>query len=145
MIKARSAARELALNILYQTDAAGLPFSEALDTALEFADLSELDAKGRNNSEEARDYVKLISNGVKEHIEELDGIITKYALDWAVDRQPAVDRNILRIALYEMKYVDDVPPLVSIDEAVEMAKKFSTEDSGKFVNGILASFIRENS
>lgn len=136
---ARRAARELALNIIYQVDATGVPFDEALETALEFSDLSDV-----HKAEEAREYARLIATGVRSKRSELDEIIAALAQDWSIDRQPAVDRNILRIALYEIKFVDTVPSVVAVDEAVELAKKYSTAESGKFVNGILAGYLREH-
>jgi transcription antitermination protein NusB len=75
--------------------------------------------------------------GALAHREEADGIITKLARNWELHRIAAVDRNILRLAIFEMLHRDDIPPVVSINEAVDIAKKFSTQDSGKFVNGIL--------
>ena len=75
--------------------------------------------------------------GSLEHREEADALITKYAVNWELHRIAAVDRNILRLAIYEMLHRQDIPPIVSINEAVDLAKKFSTQDSGKFVNGIL--------
>ncbi len=75
--------------------------------------------------------------GTLEHRNDLDDIIKKHAKNWDLHRMAAVDRNILRLALYEMYYREDIPPVVSINEAVDIAKKFSTQDSGKFVNGIL--------
>ena len=75
--------------------------------------------------------------GTLEHREESDSIIKKHAKNWDLHRIAAVDRNILRLAIYEMNHREDIPPVVSINEAVDIAKKFSTQDSGKFVNGIL--------
>ncbi len=75
--------------------------------------------------------------GALEHRDELDDVIKKHAKNWELHRIAAVDRNILRLAIYEMQYREDIPPVVSINEAVDIAKKFSTQDSGKFVNGIL--------
>ena len=75
--------------------------------------------------------------GVIEHRAELDGVIEKHVRNWSIDRMAAVDRNVLRLAVYEMLHREDIPPVVSINEAVDIAKKFSTHDSGKFVNGIL--------
>ena len=120
-----------------------MPFEEALDTALAYADLGHLDTKRSDRSQEARDYARALAVGTKEKLEELDAFIAKLSEGWSLDRQPAVDRNILRIALYEMRYVDSVPPIVAIDEAVEMAKKYSTAESGKFVNGVLAGYLRQ--
>ena len=75
--------------------------------------------------------------GVLQHRDEVDACIKKHAQHWELPRMAAVDRNILRLAVYEMLHRDDIPPIVSINEAVDIAKKFSTKDSGKFVNGIL--------
>jgi transcription antitermination protein NusB len=75
--------------------------------------------------------------GALEHRDEADGVIRKHAINWDLHRIAAVDRNILRLAIYEMLHREDIPPVVSINEAVDIAKKFSTQDSGKFVNGIL--------
>lgn len=143
MKTARRAARELALNIIYQVDSSGVPFDEALETALEYADFSNLEAQDADKAAEARVYAKTLANGVREHLDELDKYIEELAEGWPLDRQPAVDRNILRIAVFEIKYQDSVPPVVAVDEAVEMAKKYSTAESGKFVNGVLAGFLRK--
>ena len=75
--------------------------------------------------------------GALEHREESDELIRKHAINWELHRIAAVDRNVLRLAIYEMLHRDDIPPVVSINEAVDIAKKFSTQESGKFVNGIL--------
>jgi N utilization substance protein B len=75
--------------------------------------------------------------GALDHREEADELIKKHAINWELHRIAAVDRNILRLAIFEMLHRDDIPPVVSINEAVDIAKKFSTQDSGKFVNGIL--------
>ena len=84
-----------------------------------------------------RKFAEPLIRGVLEHREAVDEIIRKYAENWELHRIANVDRNILRLAIYEMQHRDDIPPVVSINEAVEIAKKFSTQDSGRFVNGIL--------
>lgn len=84
-----------------------------------------------------RQFADPLINGALEHRDEADALIRKHAKNWELHRIAAVDRNILRLAIYEMLYRDDIPPVVSINEAVDVAKKFSTQDSGKFVNGIL--------
>jgi N utilization substance protein B len=81
--------------------------------------------------------------GALEHRDESDDVIKKHAKNWELHRIAAVDRNILRLAIFEMLHRDDIPPIVSINEAVDIAKKFSTQDSGKFVNGILDSVKAE--
>jgi len=82
-------------------------------------------------------FAEPLIRGTLEHRAEIDQQITKHAKNWELHRMATVDRNVLRLALYEMLYRDDIPPVVSINEAVDIAKKFSTQDSGKFVNGIL--------
>jgi N utilization substance protein B len=86
---------------------------------------------------EVRLFADPLIRGTIEHRPALDELIRKYAKNWELHRIAAVDRNILRLAIYEMLHRDDIPPVVSINEAVDIAKKFSTQDSGKFVNGIL--------
>lgn len=75
--------------------------------------------------------------GTIAHREEIDGVIARHVRNWSMDRLATVDRNVLRLAVFEMLHRQDIPPVVSINEAVDIAKKFSTHDSGKFVNGIL--------
>jgi transcription antitermination protein NusB len=84
-----------------------------------------------------RVFADPLIRGALEHRDEADEIIKKHAKNWDLHRMAAVDRNILRLAIFEMLHRDDIPPVVSINEAVDIAKKFSTQDSGKFVNGIL--------
>lgn len=84
-----------------------------------------------------RVFAEPLIRGTLEHREEIDERIKKHAQNWDLHRMAVVDRNVLRLAIYEMLYRDDIPPVVSINEAVDIAKKFSTEDSGKFVNGLL--------
>jgi len=82
-------------------------------------------------------FAEPLIRGALEHRDEADELIRKHAQNWELHRMAAVDRNILRLAIYEMLHREDIPPVVSINEAVDIAKKFSTQDSGKFVNGIL--------
>jgi transcription antitermination protein NusB len=82
-------------------------------------------------------FAEPLIRGTLEHRDQIDEVIKKHARNWDLHRMAVVDRNVLRLAIYEMLYRDDIPPVVSINEAVDVAKKFSTEDSGKFVNGIL--------
>ena len=85
----------------------------------------------------ARMFAEELARGVIEHHKEIDPLIAKYAENWEIDRMGTVDRNAMRIAVFEMLYRDDIPPVVSINEAVELAKAYSSSESGKFVNGIL--------
>ena len=86
---------------------------------------------------ETRLFAEPLIRGVLQHRNEIDEHIKKHAKNWDFHRIAAVDRNVMRLAIYEMLHRDDIPPVVSINEAVDIAKKFSTQDSGKFVNGIL--------
>lgn len=86
---------------------------------------------------EASQFVKKVFFGVSEHLKTLDKLIRDAAKNWKLGRIAVVDKNILRMALYEMMYCSDIPEVVSINEAVDIAKKYSTADSGKFVNGLL--------
>ena len=84
-----------------------------------------------------RDFCDGLIQGVLDNREEIDGRIKKYAANYELNRIATVDRNILRIAIYEMLFCEEIPPVVSINEAIEIAKRFGSEDSGRFVNGIL--------
>ena len=86
---------------------------------------------------EVRLFAEPLIRGALQYRDEIDALIKQHVQNWELHRIAAVDRNILRLAIYEMLHRDDIPPVVSINEAVDIAKKFSTEDSGKFVNGIL--------
>ncbi|MBI5137690.1 MAG: transcription antitermination factor NusB [Nitrospirae bacterium] len=128
----RRQARESALQLLFAQDRT--PLSETALAA--FWDVSEA-------PEPARRYALDLANLVRAHQEELDQVIARYAENWTMDRMSRVDRNLLRLAVCEMFYVDDVPVRVTLDEAVEMAKAFGGEESGRFVNGILDRVARE--
>src|SRR5207302_6369269 len=82
-------------------------------------------------------------HGVGQHQDHIDELITKFAIDWAIDRMPSVDRNVLRIAIYELLERPDVPTGAVLSEAVELAKRFSTDESGRFVNGVLGAIAAE--
>ncbi len=123
----RRQARELALQFLY-----GYEFHrEDREKALE-----EFRAD-RSRPEPARRFAGELVGGVLEHLEELDRLIAGHARHWKLDRLALVDKQILRLALYELYYRDDIPAPVTINEAVEIAKTFSTPEAGRFVNGIL--------
>jgi transcription antitermination protein NusB len=115
--KSRRAARELALNVLYQIDIAKLPPGEALKTALENAGLEV----------EAAEFTIMLVEGTLGHMKDIDKKLARLSVGWELKRQPAVDRSILRMAMFEIIYLDQVPNSVSINEAVELAKKFSTQ------------------
>ena len=149
----RREARERAVQFLFQHD---LNPPENLDAALaQFWDTQRAAAIAEDKGGKAnwgvtpelppptpqetalRLFAEPLIRGAIEHRAAIDEQIKKYAVNWDLHRIAAVDRSILRLAIYEMLYRDDIPPVVSINEAVDIAKKFSTQDSGKFVNGIL--------
>ncbi|MFB7250734.1 transcription antitermination factor NusB [Microbacterium sp. NPDC056234] len=132
---ARTKARKRALDILFSSDVRG----DAIGVTL------AAEAK-RAASEPAREaswlYAREIADGIVDHQDEIDEQITTHSRDWKIERMPAVDRALLRIAVWEILYNDQVPTAVAIDEAVELAKEFSTDDSGAFVHGVLARVAR---
>lgn len=148
----RREARERAVQFLFQYD---LNRPEKIDEALEqfwqsqrAASIDSDKGKARwgepvelppPTTEEAalEHFAEPLIRGTLEHIAELDEKIKHYAKNWDLHRMAVVDRNVLRLAIYEMLYRDDIPPVVSINEAVDIAKRFSTDESGRFVNGIL--------
>lgn len=124
----RTHARELALKLLYVTD---LSKPEQLEQQMK--DVLEEEDAGTS----VRDLADVIVKGVLRAREELDGCIQDAAVNWQISRMPVIDRAILRIGAFELLYMHDVPPRVTINEGVELAKKYSTEKSGAFVNGVL--------
>ena len=129
----RRKAREIAIQILYQADVAGVPFSEAFATYEGYF----------NPSPKVLSFARELVNGVAEKQEEIDKVIERYSKNWKLSRMSAIDRNILRLATYELLFRPDIPPKVSINEAVELAKAFGTEESASFVNGILDAIYRK--
>ena len=134
-MSARSKARKRALDILYQADVRGDELTTTLAAEAQ-----------RAASEPARQaswlYAREIVDGVIDNRDEIDEQIVTHARDWKIERMPAVDRAILRIGVWEIVHNDEVPTAVAIDEAVELAKEFSTDDSGSFVHGVLARISR---
>jgi N utilization substance protein B len=120
-------ARERALELLYEAEAKAVPVDDVL-AALPI----EPDA-----------YAIDVVTGVREHGSTIDALIKRLAPSWPIDRMPAVDRAVLRVGIYELSQRPDVPTAVVLDEAVELAKRYSTEESGRFVNGVLAAAARE--
>lgn len=128
----RRKARELALQLLYQNDLAGTPPEEMFRATEEYAEARP----------EVQEYASRLLLGTLERREELDEKLSERSEHWRLGRMPAVDRNLLRLALYELLYEPETPHAVVIDEAVEIAKKFSTPSSGPFVNGVLDGIRR---
>lgn len=134
MSKGRRQARRWAVQFLFQRDFNQGEIMEALE---EFWS----DDK-RQPSTQMKSFSEQLAYGVEDHVEELDRLIQKYAKNWDVRRMAAVDRNVMRVAVFEMLYRPDVPPVVSINEAVELVKELGSTESGSFVNGILDQICR---
>ncbi len=124
---ARTTAREAALQLLYAVESAGESQEHVIR---EFWRETPGDPEGRK-------YADALVSGICENRSAIDARISAASENWRVERMTPVDRNLLRIGVYELAYVDDVPRAVAIDEAVEIAKKFGTEESSKFINGVL--------
>lgn len=128
----RRAGRELALKLLFQVDVGGGTPEEVLDLSLD----------PERFAPETIDFARQLVQQALAHLPEIDRMISRYAKDWSLERMANVDRNILRLAVMEILFMPEIPPSVSADEAVELAKKYSTAESGRFVNGILGNLIR---
>ena len=126
-MRKRTQARVYALQMLYQIDMTDDPVDVVLSQFW----------KDKEQEPEVRDFAAQLVKGTSENLTEIDALLAEYSENWDLDRMPAIDRSILRFATYELLYRDDIPPKVVINEAVEMAHRFSTPDSGKFINGIL--------
>ena len=135
----RRRAREFALQILYQLDVQEqLSDEQAIGMFWKnFAATAESDASLAADLGEIQPFAEKLVRGVRSHVDELDAQIQSASKNWRLERMARVDRNLLRLALYELKYVSDVPAKVAINEAIEIAKRFGTNESSAFVNGIL--------
>ena len=129
-MSARSKARKRALDVLFASELRGEAPVEALDAAIAEGD-------GPTN-----DYTSVLVRGVVEHQARIDELLSEYSEGWTLDRMPAVDRNVLRLGVYEMLYADDVPDAVAVSEAMSLVRDLSTDDSPSFVNGVLGSILR---
>ena len=131
-MRTRREARERALSLCYELDVRGSSLDELL------ADLPAAPDP----------YAVELARGVEEYRDEIDTLIRKFADRWSLERMPVIDRNVLRMGVFELAHRPEVPVGVAISEAVELAKRYSTDDSGRFVNGMLgriAEFLREPS
>ncbi|MFV0433534.1 MAG: transcription antitermination factor NusB [Leucobacter sp.] len=127
---ARTKARKRALDMLFQADVRG-------ETIASIVNAEARRAAGEPDRMTSWLYAREIVDGVTDHRDEIDELIMSYAQGWTLDRMPNVDRALLRLASWEILFNDDIPTAVAIDEAVEFAKEYSTEDSSRFVNGVL--------
>lgn len=128
-MRKRTKARQLVLQLLYQADVSGVTAADLAD------DFFVLNAADEDPSVKA--FAASLSRDISFHLAELDGKISECATNWQIKRMATVDRNVLRLATFELLFRPDIPPKVAINEAVELAKKFGDLESGKFVNGIL--------
>jgi N utilization substance protein B len=126
-VEGRREARERALELLYEADA-------KTTTATAIIDALPIDPD---------EYAAAIAVGVDEHVAELDELLQRHVEGWTIDRMAVLDRTLLRMAAYELAYEKSVPVAVIISEAVDLAKQYSTEESGRFVNGVLGSVAKE--
>jgi len=130
-VAARSKARKRAVDLIYEADLRGADPVSTLAERIALADPP------------ISDYTIELIEGVAEHRAAIDQLLNDYSEGWTLDRMPGVDRAVLRVGLYELLWATDVPDAVAIDEAVELAKLLSTDDSPKFVNGILGRVLRD--
>ncbi len=131
-MSARTKARKRALDVLYESE---LRADSALGSTL----ASRID----DGDPPLNPYTVQLVEGVVQHQEEIDRVLSEHAVGWTLDRMPAVDRNLLRLAVFEICYVEEVPDLVALSEAVALATSLSTDQSPTFVNGLLARIVTE--
>ncbi len=127
-MRKRSIARECALKVLYQMEMTRWPSEKSL---LNFWEQEP------EHTEDIRDFTMRLIDGIQSNLTGLDAKLSEYATNWQLSRMAVIDRNVLRMGLYELKHADGIPPKVAINEAVELAKKYGDMESSKFVNGIL--------
>lgn len=130
-MKSRTRARGVALQVLYEFDQSGHPIGDVLSTRL----------TDENLDPQLEDFVREIASGVVPLISQLDSVITAHAPEWPLDQVAVIDRNILRIALWEFAVAKCTPVKVAINEAIELAKLFGSDSSSRFVNGVLGSLV----
>jgi N utilization substance protein B len=132
---ARHKARRRAVDLLFEAEARDVDVSELI------AERVQLSA-GDASVAPVNPYTSTLVEGVADDLDRVDGTIESYLQDWTLSRLPAVDRAILRVAVWELFHANDVPPVVAVDEAVELAKELSTDDSPGFINGVLGQVVR---
>jgi N utilization substance protein B len=155
----RHTAREMAIQMLYQHDLGGSTLPQVFhhfDVGAYLAAEDDEPAPGqqpagraedpekmRRRAQEAFAHARVLVEGAAAHRDEIDALIRSQADNWRLERMPAVDRNILRLAVYELLHQPDVPKLVVLDEAIELAKKYGSEQSGRFINGLLDGLLKQ--
>ena len=136
----RNTAREIAVHLAYELSFTDKTAEELVAERLSRDGFAELYSEAPNAKQ--AEYIRALVCGVADHAPELDEFIARYAKGWSFDRIPLVASAIMRVAMYEILYFRDVPNSVAINEAVEIAKKYETPETVKFINGILGSFVR---
>jgi transcription antitermination factor NusB len=126
-MKKRSRARELALQFLYQVDLRGPEFLDEVRTFL----------RDEESDKGTREFALHLIRGTTQHLDEVNELISRVAKNWDIERMAVIDRNVLRMATFELLYCAEIPPKVSINEAIELGKRYSTQNSGGFINGVL--------
>ncbi len=127
---ARSKARKRALDIVFECEARDILLNDLLEERIKQAEPP------------VNEFTIELIHGLAEHINRIDDVLEQYSEGWTLDRMPAVDRNVLRLGLYEILYVDDVPDAVAVTEAMNLVRDLSTDESPAFVNGILGNIVR---
>ncbi len=133
-MKTRRQARALALQALFEIDSVGHDPQHVLQYLVEDEELAQ----------DGAEFALGLVEGVTNHRTELDSIIARHAPEWPVDQLAIIDRNILRIALFELQYTGDVPIKVAINEAIELAKTFGSDTAPRFINGVLGAFLLDH-
>jgi transcription antitermination factor NusB len=133
-MRKRTFSREIALKILYACDVGKCSIEKSVEDFWRHNDTKDINVK---------EFAQFLVEGIDKNRKEIDAVIEKYAANWKIDRMATIDRNILRIASFELIFAEDIPPKVTINEAIEMAKKYGNKDSGKFVNGVLDKVSKE--
>jgi N utilization substance protein B len=128
---ARSKARKRALDVLFECEVRGLPLGETLDERV------------LAGEPPVNEYTVTLVRGIAEHQARIDELISTYSQGWSLERMPAVDRNVLRLGILEILYVDEVPDAVAVSEAMNLVRDLSTDDSPAFVNGVLGAVLRD--
>ncbi|PZE22050.1 transcription antitermination factor NusB [Paenibacillus xerothermodurans] len=139
----RRLARELALQSLYQMEMNGVDATDAITHVVEEAQTDDEGQLKQSKDVIEPEDVRALVQGTINNKDRIDQLLLDYLKGWQMDRLSRVDREVLRLAAYEMVYREDVPPKVVVNEAIELAKHFGTEESGKFVNGVLGKMIKE--
>ena len=130
-MSARSKARKRALDVLFSAELRDETLVDALERVM-------TDGPAPTN-----DYTGTLVRGVAEHLTRIDELLRQFSRDWTLERMPTVDRNVLRLGVYELVFADDIPDQVAVSEAVELVRELSTDDSPTFVSGVLSAILRD--